>query len=279
MANVEFVKINGAGNDFILLDAIKNSIPNLPNHLIKEMCDRRKGIGADGLLLIENSEKQDFKLTYFNSDGNVGSLCGNGSRCAIYYALNNFLRGESSTEFICENKIYTGYLLENNSVKFNLGNPTDLMLNQKINFEKNEIIGHFINTGSPHVVIFWETINHLFNKSFFEFDFPAFGKKIRNSKIFSPNGTNVNLIFEKDGQLYIRSYERGVEDETLACGTGTTASALVSNLIIKKNPPISFITRDNDELIINFEKINNNFSKISLTGPVKINYIGAYDFQ
>ncbi len=147
-----------------------------------------------------------------------------------------------------------------------------------IQFEGTKINSHFLDTGSPHVVIFWDEISEIFKSSFNDFDMIDFGRKIRYAHEFSPTGTNVNIIHNEENKYYIRTYERGVEDETLACGTGTVAAAIIANEIRGNKPPLKFKTFGNDELIVNFTKNNEKYSKITLTGPAKINYIGSYNF-
>jgi diaminopimelate epimerase len=275
---IKFIKMNGAGNDFILIDSAKNKDLELDPILIKQMCDRRKGVGSDGILYIKPSSKYDFELEYYNSDGSLGSLCGNGARCSIKYAIDNLTQNRSHTNFLCNGESFSGSRTENGLIKFNLLEPDKLKLNLSIQYNGAKIISHFLDTGSPHVVIFWDEISKLFKSSFNEFDMTSFGRKIRNAREFYPDGTNVNVIHILESNFYIRTYERGVEDETLACGTGTVAAAIISNEIKKNKPPLTFKTFGNDELIVDFNKNNEKYSKITLTGPAKINYIGHYNF-
>ncbi|MBK7106051.1 MAG: diaminopimelate epimerase [Ignavibacteriae bacterium] len=278
MEKINFIKMNGAGNDFILVNQIEN--PNfVPNsYLIKQICNRRKGIGADGLLFIKNNENYDFELEYYNSNGSLGSLCGNGARCSIKFAIDNFEIGKNKTTFLCNNKIYSGEKIDSEIFKFNLNEISQIKINQQILFEGKNLKFHFVDNGSPHVIIFWEDFENYTKDNFDEFDVFNFGRKIRYSEVFKPFGTNVNFIKIEKKIIKIRTFERGVEEETLACGTGTVASAIILNLINKINSPITFLTKDNDELIVEFEK-NEKFEKITLTGPAKINYIGTYNFQ
>jgi len=278
MATVNFTKMNGAGNDFILIDSKKNKDFPLTPDLIQKMSDRRKGIGADGILLIEPSPEYDFELKYYNSDGSLGSLCGNGARCSIKYVIENFQLDRNNTTFICNNQIFSGSNVNNDLVTFNLLEPNSLKLDIPIKLRDKQIYGSFIDTGSPHVILFWDELQDFFPNNFHEFDMIQFGKEIRYANEFQPNGTNVNIVYIENDEFFIRTYERGVEDETLACGTGTVAAAIIT--YFKKNiePPLSFLTFGNDTLIINFIENNKKISKITLTGPAKINYIGTYKF-
>jgi diaminopimelate epimerase len=279
MEKINFIKINGAGNDFILIDADKNKNVTLNSKIIKDLCDRRKGIGADGILLFKSSLTHDFELEYYNSDGSLGSLCGNGSRCSIQYFFNTTKEKKTSTNFLCKGLTYKGKIEKDGLITFFLGNPSDIKLNLNIKINDKEFPAHFINTGSPHAIIFWEDIKKYFQEDFKTFDVNKFGRQIRFLNEFKPEGTNVNFVDKNiDGILYIRTFERGVEEETLACGTGTVASAIVTSIIYNLNSPLTFTTFGNDKLIVNFKKKNDFFTKITLTGPVKINYIGTYNF-
>ncbi len=279
MEKINFTKINGAGNDFILIDIEINKDLVLNTNLIQQLCDRRKGIGADGILLIRPSLTHDFELEYYNSDGTLGSLCGNGSRCSIKYFFDKAKNKKTTTNFLCKDVTYNGKIEDNGLITFHLGDPSDLKLGFKIKINEQEFPVHFINTGSPHAVIFWDDLKKDYREDFHKFDVKTLGKKIRDLEEFQPDGTNANFVHKDTvGNLYIRTYERGVEDETFACGTGTVASALITSIIYKLNPPLSFATFGNDQLIVNFKKKNDFFTKITLTGPVKINYIGTYNF-
>lgn len=278
MGIIYFTKMNGAGNDFVLIDAIKNPGLELSSSLIRKICHRRKGIGADGILFIKPSEINDFCLEYYNSDGSLGSLCGNGARCSIQYVVSTFATVKDKTNFSCNSNLYSGNKNSDDSITFNLLEPETPQVNINVKIDGANINCNFIDTGSPHVIIFWKEIQHLFDLSYSKFNMTEFGKKIRFANEFQPEGTNVNIINEEDGKRFIRTYERGVEDETLACGTGTVAASLITNIIDNISSPIAFFTFDKDELTVNFKKKNDKFTKISLTGPAKINYIGSYNF-
>lgn len=275
---INFTKMNGAGNDFILIDQKLNLDFILSEDLIKQMCDRRKGIGADGILFIKKNNEFDFELEYYNSDGSLGSLCGNGARCSIKYGIDNLVSSQTETKFKCNNEVYCGSKIDENTIQFNLNKINEIRLNEEIIINSKKINTHFVNNGSPHTVIFWDNFKVLTKENFDNFDLHNLGNQIRNSDFYNPSGTNVNVIKLKEDYVKIRTYERGVEAETFACGTGTVASAIISNLILNLNPPIKFLTKDNDILTVSFEKKNSEFVKINLTGPAKINYIGTYNF-
>lgn len=270
--------MNGAGNDFILIDKVLNPKIKLTAKIISKMCKREIGIGADGVLLIDKHNKYDFNLKYYNSNGKVGSLCGNGSRCAISYAASNYKIKNSKVKFLCSGKIYSGEVLRMNLIKFHLHKPTDIKISIVIKTRNYKIKGSYVDTGSPHVVIFWDDIKKIIKSNFNKFDITKIGREIRNSKQFAPNGTNVNFVKIGKGVVKIRTYERGVEAETLACGTGAVAATVVLSQKFGSKSPIKFQTKSSKTLQVDFLLKKNEISKISLTGPAKINYIGTYNF-
>ena len=275
MKSFSFIKINGAGNDFVLIDKKSNSGIVFTASEIAKICDRANGIGADGVLLIDDSKETDFEMQYFNADGSTGSLCGNGARCVIKYAELSKRIDSKQTKFSSGGQVYSGELLSKDVIKFNLQKPTGIETNLTIKINEEKVPSHFADTGSPHLVI---NIDEILSNKYSLADFPVFevGREIRTSFQYFPGGVNVNFIKFETDKILIRSYERGVEAETLACGTGAVAAAIISNLIYKKNPPIKFITKSNAELIVNFDVEKSSFKNVSLTGPVEIEFEGNY---
>ncbi len=278
MAKLNFIKMNGAGNDFILIDKSKNIDLKLSKKLIKQICSRKRGIGADGVLIIKPGKKYDFKLEYFNSDASTGTLCGNGARCSIKYAADNYNIKMNTIRFFFNKHIYKGKVIDDENIKFFLDVNDNIKQNLQIKFGKQKIFGKFINTGSPHVVINWDDIKSIVKDDFNSFNVKDFGREVRFAKLFEPNGTNVNFIKLTKQKNYIRTYERGVEDETLACGTGVVAASIVALEVLKRKSPIEFSTYGGDTLKVDCKKIKQKKRKISLTGPAKINYIGIYNY-
>lgn len=285
MKKISFFKLSGAGNDFILIDKKKNPEFVLNRDIIKRLSDRRNGVGADGVITISDSESYDFDMEYFNADGSTGSLCGNGARCAIKFADFSGRISSGKAKFLSNNVPYSGEVLGENKIKFNFNSPKDLKINFNISAFNQMINASYINTGSPHVVI---QINDVMsepgknNLKYTDLDkFPVFniGKEIRYHHDFEPAGTNVNFIKIIDGKVYLRTYERGVEDETLACGTGAAASALIAYYEGNIKPPVILKTKGGDELIVDFSIENNYIKNLSLTGPAKITFTGEFSLN
>jgi diaminopimelate epimerase len=265
---LRFTKMNGAGNDFILFDNRTGSIV-LDRNQIAQLCDRHRGIGADGVLLVENpTNRADFRMRYFNADGGEAEMCGNGARCFARFA-NKVGGQQAKISFETPAGVISAEL-KGDLVTLQMTEPTDLLLNLDLSTPAENKTLHFINSGVPHVVILVAKID--------DRDIRREGAAIRHHKMFSPNGTNVNFI-EKRGpnKIAIRTYERGVEDETLACGTGIVASALIFAASEKSSSPITVLARGGDELQVGFEKNGDQFSNVTLTGPAEFVFEGVID--
>jgi diaminopimelate epimerase len=282
MEKVFFTKMSGAGNDFVLIDKDKNRGFSPDKKSITSICNRRNGIGADGLITISKDKEYDFLMEYFNADGSTGSLCGNGARCAIRFAKANGLIKNGMAKFLSNDKEYSGKLLKNDLIRFNLNEPKKIKENFDIEIDNFRIKASYVDTGSPHAVIFIEDIFSGNKKAFNNIDEVAvfdLGRKLRYSKYFRPKGANINFVELQKKNIYIRTYERGVEDETLACGTGNVAAALICNLLKKIDPPVTLITKGKDKLIVDFDTLNGRFVNLSLTGPAKIVFDGEFSFN
>ncbi|GBD88619.1 diaminopimelate epimerase [bacterium BMS3Abin03] len=267
--------MSGAGNDFILINRSQNPEFVLSNNVISRLCDRRNGIGADGIITIKNSPGFDFEMDYFNADGSTGTLCGNGARCSIKFACNNNLTKSKTVNFLSNGQKYSGELLSDEQVKFNLKPPADIKLGIIIETGHWQSEADYLHTGSPHVVI------NLAEQSTIDTalkDFPVekIGREIRHHKDFAPGGTNVNFMKIENGRIIIRSYERGVEAETLACGTGAVAAAVIAYLKYNLIPPVSLLTQGGEILNVDFVDDNGNIKNVSLTGPAKEIFKGEF---
>ena len=273
MEKIIFTKMSGAGNDFIIIDKNRNSSLHINKESIQKICDRRKGIGADGLITIEDSATHNFKMNYYNADGSTGSLCANGARCAILFGSKSGRVTDNTAEFISNEVEYKGEIISNSEIKFYLNAPQKIKYNFKIKAGGKLINAHFADTGSPHVVI---DINESegFLTSLDMVPVEELGREIRHLPEFSPGGTNVNFIDVKNGVVNIRTYERGVEAETFACGTGSVAAALICYVTKKLFAPIQIIPKSNEKLFVNFDVENSKVRSLSLTGPAKVIFIG-----
>jgi diaminopimelate epimerase len=253
--NITFNKYQGAGNDFIIIDNRDNIIIPSDSKLINKLCDRRFGIGADGLILISNNNQSDFEMKYFNSDGYIGSMCGNGGRCTAHFALKSGIAGKKQ-RFLAFDGIHEAFV-EKDIVRLQMGNVSEYKLISD---------NYFLNTGSPHYVIFKEDVERI--NVFQE------GKKIRWSSEFAPGGTNVNFVQVVDKGLYIRTFERGVEDETLACGTGVTASAIASVLKGHFDTNSVNVRTKGGYLKVEFDIKDKEITNVWLTGPATFVFEG-----
>jgi diaminopimelate epimerase len=283
MEKIFFTKMSGAGNDFIFVDKNLNPDIILSSQIVKKLCDRRNGIGADGLITMANKPEYDFEMVYYNADGSTGSLCANGARCAIWFADQTNRLNSGKANFIANGNKYSGEVISDELIKFNLNSPSKIKFNFKIKAFGQLIKSNFANTGSPHVVINISDIQNNANNpnTFFEDinQVPVFqiGREIRYHQDFAPEGTNVNFVKVADQEIFIRTYERGVEDETLACGTGAVASAIICSVTDKLTPPITLKTYGGDKLIVNFEVEEQRVKNPSITGPAKITFVGSVD--
>ena len=265
---LRFTKMNGAGNDFILIDNRARKI-DLDRSQIAHLCNRHRGIGADGVLLLElSANRADFRMRYFNADGGEAEMCGNGARCFARFA-NRVAGANGKISFDTQAGVISAELASN-LVKLRMTEPTDLRLNVKLPVANENKTVHFINSGVPHVVIPVAEIEN--------FDVRLEGAAIRHHKMFSPNGANVNFIEKREpNKIAIRTYERGVENETLACGTGIVASALIFAATENTSGPIHVIARGGDELQVGFERVEGGFLNVTLTGPAEFVFEGAID--
>ncbi len=269
-----FVKLTGAGNDFILFDRKENPGLELTEKIISSICDRRFGIGADGVLTVDDSTGHNFVMEYYNSDGSTGTLCGNGARCALRYAYLSGRMPAGEASFICNKDKYRGEILDSDTVKFYLNEPSRIKLNFKMSIKDELVNVSFADTGSPHVVA---NINDFSLGKIEEFPVFEIGKAIRYHHDLSPEGANVNFIKIEENVLKIRTYERGVEDETLACGTGATASAIIAALNYEVEPPIKLVTKSGAFLEVDFKRNGKEISEVTLTGPAVVTFNGYID--
>lgn len=259
---IRFEKYQGAGNDFVLLDNRENIYDKITNSQVKKICTRHFGIGADGLMLLNKKEGYDFEMVYFNADGNEGSMCGNGGRCIVQFASSLGLK-KSEYSFLATDGIH--------KAEIDLDKEISLKMNDVNNIEFS--LDHYVlNTGSPHYVKFVKDLTN--------FDVVDEGRKIRYSKPFAEKGINVNFVeMLHEDEIFVRTYERGVEDETLSCGTGVTASALVAAHNDNGFNRVEVKTKGGN-LNVEFEKKSEQeFENIWLSGPATFVFSGEIELK
>ncbi len=255
--DIHFYKYQGTGNDFIILDNRDGLYNSLTEAQIKKICNRRFGIGADGLMMMQNKEGYDFEMLYYNADGRVGSMCGNGGRCMVRFAYNNGII-KYTYKFWAADGFHEAEIDKYNLIRLKM-----LDVN-----EVRETDGSFVlNTGSPHLIKYENNLQEL--------NVEEKGKRIRFSKAYAQEGINVNFMEELDKEtVYVRTYERGVENETLSCGTGVTAAALLS-LHNHKGFNRVEVKTNGGTLSVEFNKIDQeHYNNIWLCGPASFVYKG-----
>lgn len=255
---INFDKYHGCGNDFIIINNLSNTFPKDSENQIKKICNRRFGIGADGLILINYNDKFPFEMIYYNSDGKISTMCGNGGRCVMHYCYNNDII-DNKSEFLACDGIHYG-IINDDYVKVSMSD---------VNGYKKYNDYLFLNTGSPHLVKCVNDVSSL--------DLINISRNIQKSNRFD-NGVNVNLVSRKNDNLYqIRTYERGVEDETLSCGTGAVASAIALNILSLINSKTVNLDTKGGLLTVDFNKSNSKYTDIHLSGKVKKVFTGILE--
>jgi len=262
---IPFFKMNGCGNDFILIDSRATQVPTDLAGFTRSVCRRKLSVGADGLILIEPSDRYDFQWQFYNSDGSRAEMCGNGARCAARFAHEAGIAGKKMNFKTDAGPIEAE--MRGEQVKLKMTPPLDCRIDFVINVSGEKQVLSSINTGVPHVV--------LEQSGLADADIVSLGRAIRYHDAFAPAGTNVNFIVPAEGgRLQVRTYERGVEDETLACGTGCVASALITAARRGWSSPIPVTTRSGGILTIHFQQDGRQFHEVYLEGDARIVYRG-----
>lgn len=266
MDRITFHKMNGSGNDFIIIDNRGGVLPmEDAREFAARVCRRKVSAGADGLILVESSDNADFKWRFFNSDGSVAEMCGNGSRCVARFACQQNICGPEMAFETLAGIIRAR--VSDRRVKVTLPRPTELKLDYEIELAQGPLMVSSVNTGVPHVVIAVSDPEQP--------DVEALGREIRFHPQFSPAGTNVNFVsLRKDG-LAVRTYERGVEGETLSCGTGTVAAAVVGVCREEVFSPVAVVTRSGETLTVHVEREGDEISEVCLEGGTRLVYEGV----
>lgn len=263
---VEFTKMNGAGNDFILLDNRDRRISLTPGQVTR-LCHRQRGIGADGLMLLvpNTSGTADWSWDFYNSDGSLAEMCGNGARCFARF-IQRLTGAKDSIRFETVAGVITA-TFHGDRVTVNLTPPADLRLNIELPLRSGSPRAHALNTGVPHAVLFVPDADQAMVQDL--------GREIRFHPVFAPRGTNVNFAqVLGPNSIRVRTYERGVEGETLACGTGVTASALIAARVHHFTAPVAVRVQGGDRLEVNWRDADGGFADVTLTGPADFVFTG-----
>ena len=268
MNKIPFMKLSGAGNDFVIINNLNRVVDSTDSefmNFVTKVCQRRMSVGADGVLLVEDAEDVDFRMRYFNADGGEVETCGNGARCISKFAYLNGIVPEQM-RFLTNAGIYEAEVV-GEKVKVRMSDPTDIRINVPLRLEDGIHNVGFANSGVPHVVFFVDDL-----KATDVFDL---GQQTRYHNDFKPAGTNANFIHIHSQELIeIRTYERGVENETLACGTGSIASAIVSATLGKVKSPVSVKTASGVVLKIHFDLENDSAKNVYLEGDARVIFAG-----
>lgn len=270
---IPFMKLSGSGNDFILVDNRKGIVPgNRASALAAKICAHRMSVGGDGLILIERSKKAHFRWRLFNADGSEAEFSGNGARCAVRFAYlkkiaPKKMRFETLAGTIEAEMVATVKGGKPEAVKVRFPDPKGLRLNLNVPVGGTTRTAHFLDTGVPHCVYMADDPD--------KEDIVGVGRPTRYHELFKPAGTNVNFIkVLSPHRIRIRTYERGVEDETLACGTGSIASALIAGLVAKVESPVTLVPQSGLELTVYFSQRNGSFTDVYLQGDARAVYEG-----
>jgi diaminopimelate epimerase len=252
---IDFNKYQGTGNDFVVLDNRDGKYAGITNDQVRFLCDRKFGIGSDGLMMLENASGFDFKMRYFNADGNEGSMCGNGGRCLVKYAYDKGVV-KQSYQFTASDGHHEAIMLDNGLIKLKMQDVSGM---EEVDHDK------ILNTGSPHYI---QNVQQLK-----EFDVYQSGRSIRYNERFKNEGINVNFVEKTSDGIKIRTYERGVENETLSCGTGATAAALASSTTMGHQTMAVHV--EGGLLQIEFDRVGQlEFNNIWLIGPAQFVFSG-----
>ena len=255
---LEFYKYQGTGNDFVMIDNRSNTFPKENTQLVAHLCDRRFGIGADGLILLDTDATTDFRMVYYNSDGNLSSMCGNGGRCLVAFAKKlNVIQNE--TTFMATDGLHYATVGADGIVSLQMIDVAEI---------KNTPDYSFLNTGSPHHVQLVTDLEH--------YNVKENGAAIRYGDLYGQQGSNINFVKKIDDATFsLRTYERGVEDETLACGTGATAVAIAMNATRQTDLNTIHLNVEGGKLAVSFDIEDGKYTNVFLKGPAEFVFKGT----
>jgi diaminopimelate epimerase len=262
---IRFIKCSGAGNDFVLIDNMDGSVAIGGAELAVALCSRPFGVGADGLLIMEKSHRADFAMKYYNADGSYGGMCGNGGRCIAMFAFRAGYAGPSM-RFDALDTVYSAEIA-GSTVRLRMKDPSGFRTGLRFPLDRGEVEAAFLDTGSPHLVLFTADLEQV--------DVLGLGKTLRFRPELAPEGANVNFVRrEGPSEIAVRTYERGVELETLACGTGSVAAAVVSSLLGHCVAPVTVRVRSGESLLVRFEKKDDRVTDVVLEGSAHMLFSG-----
>lgn len=266
MSGIRFAKYSGAGNDFVMIDN-RDGAFEATRERIAGICARRVSVGADGLVLVEASTKAAVRMRYYNADGGEAEMCGNAARCFVAHCRT---LGMDTAPLVFETmeRVLSGWT-DGDAVRIEMGEVSGTRLNLSLDVEGETYRGHFTNTGVPHMVVFCADVESV--------DVETLGRALRYHDELKPAGANANFVsIDEAGALHVRTYERGVEGETLACGTGVVAAAVIANLVEAIEPPVDAHVRSGEVLTVNFRREGEQFADVTLAGPAVRVFDGVY---
>ncbi len=266
---LEFAKMTGAGNDFIVIDDRGRTVGEDARELAKQLCRRRLSVGADGLILVVPSTRCDFRMRYFNADGSEADMCGNGGRCVARFAFDRGIAGKSLS-FESSSGLHEAAIVDDENVRLSMADPRAMIPDFELTVLGERLRVHRVNTGVPHAVLEVGDLAAL--------DVVELGRAIREHRAFMSEGTNADFVTVcGDHALNLRTYERGVEDETLACGTGAVAAAITMAAAGRVKPPVSVATAGGWLLVVGFFMTDIGFCDVTLTGDARTIYDGQIE--
>lgn len=262
---IPFSKLNGSGNDFLLIDARDGALDGIDRPAFaSKVCDRTRSVGADGLIVIEASRSADFRWDFYNADGSRAEMCGNGGRCAARFAAARKIAGPEMAFETLAGTIRA--CVSGRRVKLQMTRPSGLAVDRSLSLGGESLVYSFLDTGVPHAVLFVPDVSRV--------DVAGIGRGVRRHEAFAPRGTNVNFAQPRDGELLVRTYERGVEGETLACGTGAVASAILAAVRGIASPPVTVRTSGGEILKVYFDAGKEGFGEVYLEGDTSWTFDG-----
>jgi diaminopimelate epimerase len=268
---IHFVKMSGAGNDFVVIDNRAGVVPEPATEFAARVCARQAAVSADGLLLLERSPRKDFRMRYFNTDGSEAEMCGNGGRCIARFAA---LVGATGPDMQFENLAgdFHAALTSDGLVRLDMTEPHSERLGVRVATSRGPLEVHSLDTGVPHIVVPWDDLGAA--------PVRELGRELRNHAAFGPKGTNVNFVkVTGPSALAVRTYERGVEDETLACGTGSVASAILMARLERVTPPVAVTVRSGATLRIHFALAGARATSVVLEGGAVVLFEGELHLE